>query len=71
MAAYAWDLRKRVVRACDRGRSAAEVAAQFDVSVAWVYRLVQHRRETGSIAPRKQTRPGLTSPRVDTRLAPA
>jgi transposase len=35
---------------------AAAVAARFDVSVAWVYRLVQRRRETGSIAPRKQTK---------------
>jgi transposase len=36
--------------------SAAEVAARFDVSPAWVYRLVQRRRETGSIEPRKQTK---------------
>lgn len=50
------DLRKRVVRACDRGLSATEVAAQFDVSLAWVYRLVQRRRETGSIEPRKQVK---------------
>ena len=56
MAAYSLDLRQRVVRACDRGVSAAEVAARFDVSLAWVYRLVQRRRETGSIAPRKQTK---------------
>jgi transposase len=56
MAAYSMDLRKRVVRACDRGMSAADVAAQFDVSLAWVYRLVQRRRETGSIAPRTQTK---------------
>ena len=56
MAAYSMDLRKRVVRACDRGLPAAEVAARFDVSLAWVYRLVQRRRETGTIAPRKQTK---------------
>jgi transposase len=56
MAAYSMDLRQRVVRACDRGMSAAEVAARFDVSLAWVYRLVQRRRETGSIAPRPQTK---------------
>jgi transposase len=36
--------------------SAAAVAARFDVSLAWVYRLVQRRRETGSLAPRKQTK---------------
>jgi transposase len=55
MAPYSLDLRKRVVRACERGLRPAVVAAQFEVSVAWVYRLVQRRRETGSIAPRKQT----------------
>lgn len=55
MAAYSMDLRKRVVRACDNGMAAAAVATRFDVSLAWVYRLVQRRRETGSIAPRKQT----------------
>ena len=36
MPAYSVDLRQRVLRACDRGMAAAEVAAQFDVSVAWV-----------------------------------
>jgi len=56
MAAYSLDLRKRVVRACDRGLSATAVAAQFEVSPAWVYRLLQRRRDTGSIAPRKQTK---------------
>ena len=54
MAAYSLDLRQRVVRAFDSGKSATVVAEQFDVSLAWVYRLVQRRRETGSIAPRQQ-----------------
>lgn len=56
MAAYSLDLRERVVRACDSGTAAAAVAARFDVSLAWVYRVMQRRRETGSIAPRKQTK---------------
>lgn len=56
MAAYSLDLRTRVVRACESGLPVAAVAARFDVSVAWVYRLLQRRRETGSIAPRTQTR---------------
>lgn len=56
MAAYSMDLRKRVVRACDDGMPAAAVATRFDVSLAWVYRVLQRRRETGSIAPRKQTK---------------
>jgi transposase len=34
----------------------AAVAAQYEVSVAWVYRLLPRRRETGSIAPRQQTK---------------
>ena len=56
MAAYSMDLRKRVVRAWDGGMDAESVAAKYEVSRAWVHRLVQRRRETGSIAPRKQTR---------------
>ena len=56
MAAYSLDLRKRVVRACDSGLPAAAVATRFDVSPAWVYRLLQRRRETGAIGPRKQTK---------------
>jgi transposase len=32
------------------------VATRFEVSVAWVYRLLQRRRATGSIAPRQQTK---------------
>jgi transposase len=50
------DLRKRVVRAWDAGMDAESVAAKYEVSRAWVHRLVQRRRETGSIAPRKQTK---------------
>jgi transposase len=50
------DLRKRVVRAWDASGDADEIAETFGVSRAWVHRLVQRRRETGSIAPRKQTK---------------
>jgi len=35
---------------------AESVAARYDVSRAWVHRLMQRRRETGSLAPRKQTK---------------
>lgn len=55
MAAYSMDLRTRVLRAWDSGMDAESVAAKYDVRRAWVHRLVQRRRETGSIAPRKQT----------------
>ena len=56
MAPYSIDLRERVVRAWDASGDADEVAARFSVSRAWVHRLVQRRRETGSIAPRKQAK---------------
>ena len=56
MAAYSLDLRKRVLRAWDGGMDAESVAAKYEVSRAWVHRLVQRRRETGSIAPRQQTK---------------
>ena len=56
MAAYSLDLRTRVVSACDSGMPVAAVAVRFEVSLAWVYRVLQRRRETGSIAPRTQTK---------------
>ena len=56
MAPYSMDLRERVVRAWDSSGDAEEVATTFGVSRAWVNRLVQRRRETGSIAPRRQTK---------------
>jgi hypothetical protein len=43
MAAYSLNLRTRAVRACDSGMPAAAVAARFDVSLAWVYRVLQRR----------------------------
>jgi transposase len=56
MAPYSMDLRQRVARAWDAGLDADTVAAKYDVSRAWVHRLIQRRRETGSLAPRKQTK---------------
>src|SRR3954465_884186 len=56
MAPYSMDLRKRVARAWDGGLDADSVAAKYDVSRAWVHRLIQRRRETGALAPRKQTK---------------
>ena len=56
MAAYSMDLRKRVARAWDAGLDADAVAAKYDVSRAWVHRLIQRRRETGSLTPRKQAK---------------
>jgi len=55
MAPYSMDLRQRVAKAWDSGLDADAVAAKYEVSRAWVHRLIQRRRETGSRAPRKQT----------------
>jgi transposase len=52
-AAYSRDLRERVVAACDEGMEThIEIAERFCVSTAWIRRLLQRRRETGSIAPK-------------------
>jgi len=55
-AAYSMDLRSRVVKDADAGLSSKELADRYHVSRAWVDALKQRRRETGSIAPRKQTK---------------
>jgi transposase len=52
MNAYSIDLRERVVAACDaRDGTRAQIAKRFSVSASWVRKLLQRRRETGSIAP--------------------
>jgi len=55
-AAYSLDLRKRVIQDSDAGLTSKELAARYHVSRAWVDALKQRRRETGSIAPHKQTK---------------
>lgn len=56
MAAYSLDLRTRVLADWDAGLKAEDVAAKYRVSRAWVHRLVQRRRETGEIGPRRQAK---------------
>jgi transposase len=56
MAPYSMDLRQRVARAWDVDPDADEIAATYQVSRAWIHRLIQRRRETGSLAPRRQTK---------------
>jgi transposase len=56
MAPYSMDLRERVARAWDADPDADAIAAKYEVSRAWVHRLIQRRRATGSLAPRKQTK---------------
>lgn len=55
MEAYSLDLRQRVLAAVDAGQlRRPQIAALFAVSTSWIRRLVQRRRETGSIAPKPQ-----------------
>jgi transposase len=54
--AYSMDLRERVIEDADAGLSSEELATRYHVSRAWVDALKQRRRETGSIAPLKQTK---------------
>jgi transposase len=68
MAAYSMDLRERVVAACDEGTDTrAEVAERFSVSQSWIRRLLQRRRDTGSIAPKPHG--GGKSPAFDGEAA--
>jgi len=55
--AYAMEYREAVARAYDECGSSIEVAEQFNCSGSWVRRLIQRRRETGSLAPRPPRRP--------------
>src|SRR4051812_5020360 len=65
MKTYSADLRERVVRACDDGQlSHEQIAHLFHVSTAWIRRLLQRRRETGSFAAKPHAggpRPKLTA----------
>ena len=53
-AAYSMDLRTRVLKDEDAGRSSKQLAERYHVSRAWVDALKQRRRETGACAPLKQ-----------------
>lgn len=72
MRTYSYDLRERVVRAADEGRGTRQQLADlFGVSTAWIRRLLQRRRQTGSFAARPHAGgppPKMTPDRRD-RLA--
>jgi transposase len=55
-AAYSMDLRTRVLKDADAGRSSKELAERYHVSRAWVDALKQRRRDTGAYAPLQQTK---------------
>ena len=50
--AYSLDLRERVVRFVEAGRSCHAAAAHFCVAVSFVVRLMRAFRTTGSVAPK-------------------
>jgi len=52
MKAYSEDLRERVVRAVDQGKSRQEIVKLFAVSLATLKRYLKQRRETGSLKPK-------------------
>ena len=53
MRAYSFDLRERVVAACDaRDGTREQIAARFSVSVTWIHKLMRQPCQTGSIAPK-------------------
>lgn len=56
MAAISMDLRVRIFEARQAGESTAEVAERFAVSPAFVRRLLQRHRETGSLSPKSGPR---------------
>jgi transposase len=54
--AYSMDLRTRVLQDADAGLTSKQLTERYHVSRAWVDALKQRRRETGEVAPRKQTK---------------
>ena len=53
MKPYSMDLRERVARALDEHRgSLRQIAKQFYVSISFITRLFQRRRQTGSLNPK-------------------
>ena len=56
MNTYPIELRQRVVNAVDNDvGTKKEIAKTFSVSVSWIRKLLQRRRETGSIEPSPRT----------------
>jgi transposase len=53
------ELRQRVVSHVEAGNTHHSAAARFDVSVKFVNDMVKLKRETGSLAPKRQGNPGI------------
>lgn len=59
-AAFSDDLRVRVLAACDKDLTVAEIAELFGVSQRWIYNLKKWQRETGRPQPVRE-KPGRKS----------
>jgi transposase len=71
MKSYSQDLRQRVVRAVDEGRSRAEIVQLFGVSLATIKRYLKQRRETGALLPKAiPGRPARKGALLDAQLKP-
>jgi transposase len=53
MRAYSRDLRERVLRAIDQGKSRHEVVKLFDVSLSTIKRYLKQRSQLGHIRPKE------------------
>lgn len=64
MRTYSMDLRERVWADCQAGMKTPAVAQKYSVSPAWVRRLKQRHKATGSLAPRPPStgRPVILAP---------
>ena len=56
MSGYSIDLRERVIKAWESGKRQAWIAETFSISVSSIKRYIQRYRETGSVAPKQQSR---------------
>ena len=56
---YPMPMRRAVAAAYDECGSSREVAEMFDCSESWVRRLIQRRRETGSLEPKPHRHPDI------------
>src|SRR5947207_262744 len=70
MRAHSQELRHRVLRAADEGKSRAEIIERFHVSRATIKRYLKQRRETGNVLPRPiPGRPKVKGKALQTQLA--
>ncbi len=54
--AYSLDLRRRVIRSLQKGRSKSWIAREFGIGLSTVKRYIKRYEQTGDIRPQEQTR---------------